>query len=342
MIPTFDWLEQLILAEFPQNKAAKHKLLQLFETYKSPLTGDTQVNANSIAGGYLLTRGRTIIKLLQFIINRHSVFFRDVQSINDFGGGPGSFLWSLMLSSTSLDSEDQSLIQNSLKSYTNIEQSEAFLTVFKKIVECLQNENIMPFKAEYLKQDYLTNTTQLPTSELAVFSYTLNENANFPKLLARLAATTQKILIVEPGTPHGFQTVLQARSTLLKNGFLIYAPCTTAASCPLANKSNDWCHFVFRSERSKLQKHLKNAKLGYEDEKYTYLLMYKNTDPAKENLEPLSGQRIISRVTTAKHAVSFQVCAASEAQIIIPKKLDPSSYKAAKKMQRGDLYDSID
>ena len=64
----------------------------------------------------------------------------------------------------------------------------------------------------------------------------------------------------------------------------------------------------FRWERnrsiSRVQRHLKNWKLlGYEYEKYSYLLMSKYPMPH------LDGNiRIISRPNYTKHSVSFDIC----------------------------------
>jgi len=43
------------------------------------------------------------------------------------------------------------------------------------------------------------------------------------------------------------------------------APCPAATPCPLA--APDWCHFAARVERSSMHRRVKDAELGYEDEK---------------------------------------------------------------------------
>ena len=93
------------------------------------------------------------------------------------------------------------------------------------------------------------------------------------------AQTNDIIIIVEPGTPQGQRTILQAREKLMGLGGYVAAPCPHDAVCPLAATTQDetrWCHFSVRVERSKLHKATKDqATVGYEDEKFSYLVVSK-------------------------------------------------------------------
>ncbi len=85
------------------------------------------------------------------------------------------------------------------------------------------------------------------------------------------AKTNDTLLIVEPGTPSGYQRILDARAQLIKNGAHVIAPCPHDDACPLVKP--DWCHFSQRLQRSRVHKQLKSAELPYEDEKFIYVAL---------------------------------------------------------------------
>jgi ribosomal protein RSM22 (predicted rRNA methylase) len=140
------------------------------------------------------------------------------------------------------------------------------------------------------------------------------------------------VLIIEPGTPSGFNNIIQARDKLIEKGFSTIAPCTVSNGfCPLRGPETDWCHFVERVDRSRIQRHLKNGVLGYEYEKYSYLLMSKC--PIH-----LDGKRIISRPNYTKHSVSFDICSEKSSHIVVTKRENKDKFKILRKSIRGDLY----
>jgi ribosomal protein RSM22 (predicted rRNA methylase) len=142
------------------------------------------------------------------------------------------------------------------------------------------------------------------------------------------------VLIIEPGTPSGFNNIIQARDKLIEKGFSAIAPCTASNGfCPLRDSESDWCHFVERLDRSRVQKHLIKGELGYEDEKYSYLLMSKY--PIHSD-----GKRIISRPNITKYSVSFEVCSEKSGHIVVKKRENKNNFKIMKKSIRGDLYSS--
>jgi ribosomal protein RSM22 (predicted rRNA methylase) len=77
------------------------------------------------------------------------------------------------------------------------------------------------------------------------------------------------LLIVEPGTPAGFQNLMEARKILLSAGAHIAAPCPHEGECHMAE--GDWCHFACRVQRSQLHRRLKGGEAPYEDEKFAYM-----------------------------------------------------------------------
>src|SRR5262249_7046829 len=73
------------------------------------------------------------------------------------------------------------------------------------------------------------------------------------------------------GTPRGFAGMNTARTTLISGGAEILAPCPHKHACPMA-AAGDWCHFAQRVERTSRHRQLKGGELGYEDEKFSYLV----------------------------------------------------------------------
>ena len=82
-------------------------------------------------------------------------------------------------------------------------------------------------------------------------------------------AALGQLVIIEPGTPAGFERLRVARTALVASGAHVTAPCPHDDRCPM--QGPDWCHFAVRLSRSTLHRQLKAARLGYEDEKYSYL-----------------------------------------------------------------------
>jgi ribosomal protein RSM22 (predicted rRNA methylase) len=137
------------------------------------------------------------------------------------------------------------------------------------------------------------------------------------------------LLIVEPGTPSGFERILAARQLLLEQGARIAAPCPGAYACPMA--APKWCHFAVRLPRSRAHLRAKDAEVPFEDEKFSYLAV------AREGLalEPVTG-RIVAPPRRLKPEVRLTVCAGGAiSERVIPSR-DKPAFKAAAKKNWGD------
>ena len=117
--------------------------------------------------------------------------------------------------------------------------------------------------------------------DLAVISYVLNE---LPKpdaarvLRQAWDAAGETLVVLEPGTPAGFARVLEARRQLIEWGAQIAAPCPHASECPL--QAPDWCHFAVRVDRTRAHRLAKGGELGYEDEKFSYVVATRSAPTA--------------------------------------------------------------
>ncbi|TMM33735.1 MAG: rRNA methyltransferase [Actinobacteria bacterium] len=175
----------------------------------------------------------------------------------------------------------------------------------------------------------------LPAADLVTISYLLGElpAQARTRLVQRAAGTGAAVVVVEAGTPAGYQRVLAARSVLAGCGLAILAPCPHERECPLAG-TRDWCHFPARVNRSALHRRLKDARLGHEDEKYSYVV----AAPAR-----LGGQRAPGRVLRhpafRKGLVTLEVCAEDGAAARVPvSKRQGDRYRRARDTEWGDAW----
>lgn len=185
--------------------------------------------------------------------------------------------------------------------------------------------------------DYkLTNFTaveKFEPSDFVICSYALGEIPQekhaFP-LDAMWHATQKALVLIEPGTPLGFSTIKEARAHLIQREGKIVAPCTHENACPMTD--NDWCHFSARVERCSFHKTIKKGTLGYEDEKYAYLVILKGPP-----LRPV--KRIIRHPLQRSGHVTLDTCGPEGLSRTVVSKRDKTLYKKARKCQWGDGWD---
>ncbi len=108
----------------------------------------------------------------------------------------------------------------------------------------------------------------------------------------------------------------------------IIAPCPHDGVCPMAGGPS-WCHFVERLSRTRTHRLLKHGDLGYEDEKFCYLV-------AARALPTTRLARIVKNPVVTKGFVKLDVCGADglgEEKIA----RQDARYREAKKSSWGDL-----
>ena len=94
----------------------------------------------------------------------------------------------------------------------------------------------------------------------------------------------------------------------------------------------DWCHFSVRLERSRDHIRLKGATLGYEDEKFSYLVV---TRPGLGR--PATG-RVLRQPEENKFSVTLTVCDANGASRKVIASRDRPAFKLARKLRWGDRF----
>jgi ribosomal protein RSM22 (predicted rRNA methylase) len=226
----------------------------------------------------------------------------------DIGAGPGTALWA------ALD------CWPALADVVLIEASPAF----RACGEALSRETPVPrvaWRTADVATDAIEDSIDAAPRDLVTLAYVLNELAPDvrPPLLRRLwQATADKLVIVEPGTPAGWQRIIAARTYLIEAGAYLLAPCPHAHVCPLEHVPEkrkpvfpkgpattltpaDWCHFAARVARSRLHRLAKAAELSWEDEKFSYLALSRR--PA-----PIAAARVIARPRKSSGRVTLKLC----------------------------------
>lgn len=203
-----------------------------------------------------------------------------IESLTDWGAGPGTGFWAA------------GELFPHLRSAVLIERDREMVDLGKRLAEGTKN-------CEWISGDLLA--VESP-SDLALFSYSLGE---IPKdkrasLLLKVWKSCKVLLIVEPGTPRGYQNVIEARDLLIAEGGHLIAPCPHRFVCPMMGKET-WCHFPARVERTRAHRLLKGGKLGHEDEKFSYVAF------SKEGSAPFKG-RIVGHPQKLSGHVKLTLC----------------------------------
>ncbi len=238
------------------------------------------------------------------------------QSILDAGSGPGTASWAAVEAYPGISSVI--LLDNNAK----------FLGLAKNLAR--QSSHVALTNAAAVPGDFKSPPENLK-ADLVVAAYAL---AELPVTAAINAATAlwkvcnDTLIIIEPGTPHGFARINEARSALIAAGANVLAPCTHVNSCPVA--SPDWCHFKVRLARNREHLHAKKAKVPYEDEKYSYLIVSRNRVHGAQ-------ARILAPPVETKSATTFKLGSEVGLTKQSVARRDQAEYKRVRKLGWGDV-----
>ncbi|MEH2479689.1 ribosomal protein RSM22 (predicted rRNA methylase) [Nitrobacteraceae bacterium AZCC 2146] len=232
----------------------------------------------------------------------------------DCGAGPGTASWACAEAFASIHK------------FTLLDSNAALRTLALDLADDSTRINAM----RYDLGDAAAKLAEAPSSDLVIASYVINElnDAARKRLVALMwAKTNDTLLIVEPGTPAGYQRILDARTTLIADGAHVIAPCPHDAACPL--EKPDWCHFTQRLQRSKVHKQLKSAELPYEDEKFIYMALSRAPVMRRPS-------RVLAQPVTTKVAVTAKLCTSEGVIAAIAPRRDKALYAKFRKLDWGD------
>ncbi|MCX4822689.1 small ribosomal subunit Rsm22 family protein [Streptomyces sp. NBC_01142] len=179
----------------------------------------------------------------------------------------------------------------------------------------------------------ISSALHLENTDLVTVSYVLKELTAKDRtaVVTEAARAARAVVIVEPGTPDGYERIIEARDRLIEAGMRIAAPCPHSAACPI-EPGTDWCHFAARVSRSSLHRQVKGGSLPYEDEKFSYVAAVRF--PA----EPV-GARVTRKPQIRKGLVLLDLCTdAEELRRETVAKRHGALYRAARDVAWGDEW----
>lgn len=241
-----------------------------------------------------------------------------IRSLVDLGGGTGAATWAV---ADALDT---------LERATVLDGSADALALGRRI----GRHGPPPVATAAWDRLTISANVVVPQTDLVSISYVLGEldDALHAPLVDAAARAARWVLVVEPGTPRGFAAVLAARDRLVEHGWHVLAPCPQDGPCPVAARAGDWCHFAVRLDRSGLHRRVKAGALGYEDEKFSYVLA------SRKPVVPAAG-RVLRHPVRRKGLVQLEVCDTHGAlgRAVVTRS-DRLAYRSARDASWGDAW----
>ena len=218
-----------------------------------------------------------------------------------------------------------------------VDHSPSMVNLARMLLEEInQSVNIKYENNSMLSIIHGDNSGDLPC-DLVLLSYALNEMPKDKQLDIMenvWGQTSQFLVVIEPGTPHGFTSILNVRDHLIAKGAHILAPCSHRNPCPLKGLQ-DWCHFSHRLQRPSFHQQIKDGILGYEDEKYSFIIFAKNPP------SPF-GDPIIKMPRGGSGHIMFDLCTPNGVKEVTISKKDKIKYKWARGKSWGDYWSNDD
>ncbi len=170
-------------------------------------------------------------------------------------------------------------------------------------------------------------------ADLVVASYVIGEldDAERAPLVDRMWSRTRDVLVVvEPGTPDGYQRIIALRAHLIAEGAHVVAPCPHDERCPLV--SPDWCHFAQRLPRSRAHKQLKGGEVPFEDEKFSYVVLSRSASVKRRS-------RVLAQPAQSKAVITAKLCTAEGVTTATVQRRDRDGFAKARRWRWGDAVD---
>ncbi|KAL7750157.1 37S ribosomal protein S22 [Sorochytrium milnesiophthora] len=253
------------------------------------------------------------------------------RSVLDFGCGPGTSVWALQ---SLFGSEAFRQMQ-----VLGVDVNDSMLTVAR---ELLQRSETPP--SNVALNAYLPATPDVQY-DLAIAGYTLSEIADAALRQSTLESlwnvARDVLVIVDRGTPDGYQRILEARELFIERGADIIAPCPHAQRCPMQGSQKDWCHFSQRFERPVFTRKTKHSVHNAEDAKFSYLIVQRQgRDAQQQTTAQQHNARIVFPPMKRGGHVLMDACTerGSFDRFAVTKSMGKQAYRDARKTAWGDLW----
>ena len=305
------------LSDSHQHKQLKSARVSISKDYREGISSHNAFQDPNQLLSYLITRMPATfgacVQVFKEIGSRIPGF--TPTTLLDLGAGPGTASWA------ALD------VFPSIEKLQLVEREIEAIEIGKKLAE-MTEANV--WKDAQWHRGSLEQTSPFSQADLAVLSYVFAETADLKIIDRLLDSDVSVIAVIEPGTPKGFERIRTIRQHVLKRGAHLIAPCPHEKACPI--REGDWCHFAARIERTKLHRLLKDGSMGYEDEKYSYVVF------AKISANQIKG-RVIRSPQKNSGFVHLPLCSESGELIqeTVTKK-NKEIYRAARDAEWGSAW----
>ncbi|TPX34296.1 hypothetical protein SmJEL517_g02939 [Synchytrium microbalum] len=259
--------------------------------------------------------------------------------ILDFGCGPGTAIWCVFGSLSSLPAfayimkDDRACREFwNVDKYTAVDSSSVMLKTLEDMSEKLPGSPIAVEKRIPMDAQ----------ADLVLCAFTLNEFSDVSSR-ARIVdslwkATSDTLVLLESGTPSGFKLTETARAQILQkpDPAHVLAPCPHEYACPMV-KSKSWCHFPQKFQLNRRLRLLQNANESWDTVKFSYVILRKGVLPS--SLEE-ARRPVLNAAPMKKHGhVILDYCstAGQLERTVISKSKGKLEYAAARKSSWGDV-----
>lgn len=220
---------------------------------------------------YATSRLPSTYAAVRNVFNRLKISRRDdgwaPMTMLDFGAGPGTAAWAA-----------RSVWSTTAMQVTAVEISSSMADIGYEILRDVVQEsaNVSPGGTGREMQEevgrlqirwmpFLPREQKRMTKyDICVASYSLHEidsSVERHRVLNGLVQSCQEyIVLIEPGTPHGFSIIEESKQYILRVSnklgipFHVASPCPHDGPCPLANQARSWCHFSQKHMRTDEQR----------------------------------------------------------------------------------------
>jgi ribosomal protein RSM22 (predicted rRNA methylase) len=307
-------------------KIERRRLIQaaerLTERYKAADFSSPVIANDAERAAYLVVRFPATYAAIQRVFSEIPLRAprSEIKTLLDLGAGPGTALLAAAEAFTGLER------------ITLVEADEHWVALGKKLAET--SAAAAGQQVHWVKQD-LRSGFSCVEHDLVVISYALSElaPAAADAVIRKAWSCAREFLVItEPGTPRGFATVNAARSTLIAAGAGLVAPCPHEQQCPMA-AVGDWCHFSQRLERTAEHRQLKGGALGYEDEKFSYVIASRQSTATQR-------ARIVRHPGRHSGHIQLELCTpAGGIEKATITRSNKEAFRAARKAEWGDLWE---
>ncbi|CRX38221.1 small ribosomal subunit Rsm22 family protein [Estrella lausannensis] len=298
-------------AQFKQLSTAREELTR---RYQQPAKGQF-MTTKAERLSYLISRMpatfAAVSKALESIRERANL---SIRSLADLGAGPGTASWAF------------AEYFPELEEFNPVEMDRELQLIGKQLAQSSDREGL---RRAVWQESNLEKVESLPPADAVVFSYSVGELKQeilLPLIDRAWESAGQLLLIVEPGTPAGFERIRSIRQHLIDKGAFLIAPCPHPGACPMTG--SDWCHFAARVERSSLHRRIKGGTMGFEDEKFSYVAAVKQS-------VILPGSRILAGPEIHSGHVTLKLCTLEGLKRETISKKRGELYKLARKAEWG-------